>query len=50
MKYGHVVKVNGVFYPAGVEVPSGEAKKAEPKAEAPVEKKQPTLKAEKKDK
>lgn len=43
MKYDHVVKVNGVVYPAGVEVPNG-AKKAEvEQASAPAPKKEPTL-------
>lgn len=40
MKYDHVVKVNGVFYPAGQEVPNGKQERVEQKpAPAPVEKK-----------
>lgn len=39
MKYDHVVKVDGVFYPAGQEVPNGKQEKVEQKpAPAPVEK------------
>lgn len=43
MKYDHVVKVNGVVYPAGVEVPNGVKKAEVEQASAPAPKKEPTL-------
>lgn len=40
MKYGHVVKRNGIWYPAGAEVPGTDAKPI-PVVEAVVEKEEP---------
>lgn len=37
MKFNHAVKHDGVFYPAGAEVPVGNAPKVEEKKPEPVE-------------